>query len=123
MRTLISASALTALALGTAQAAEKTQNVEVQASRIVQKSAGYGPSHIPITQLTLSYEVSVDDLDLSTPAGLQSAETRIRNAAAAACEELGKKAPEATPDNAQCAKASAKAALARLHSSLKVATK
>ena len=104
-----------------AVADQKLEQVRVEATRIVTTEAGRSYSGVPIRNISLSYEVSLDDLDLATTAGMAAAETRINTAAMEACKEIGGKAPNATPADAQCAKEAARAPLAKLHKA--VATK
>jgi UrcA family protein len=119
MRAILISAAFGGLAIaavGTAAAADqKLQQVRVEATRIVTTDVGKSYSGVPVTNIALSYEVSLDDLDLSTYEGVAAAEKRINTAAAQACKELGSNHPNATPADAQCAKQAAHPALAKLH--------
>jgi UrcA family protein len=53
-------------------------------------------------------------LDLGSPAGLAQAEKRVKDVAETACRELGRLYPDSTPSDAECAKAAADKAVARL---------
>jgi UrcA family protein len=119
MRTILIGAAVAGLAVaavGTASAAEqKLEQVRVEATRIVTTDAGMSYSGVPVRNVALSYEVSLDDLDLSTSEGVATAEKRINTAAMDACKEIGSKHPSSTPEDAQCAKQAAHAPLAKLH--------
>jgi len=104
-------------------AAEKTlENVRVETSRIVVAETGRDHG-VPSKSVTLSYEVSIEDLDITTPTGMAAAEKRIQNAATAACEEIGEKYPEATPDVPRCVMAAVRKPLNQLHAAAKHSTK
>jgi UrcA family protein len=120
MRTITTLAAIVAVgAIGTATAADqKIEQVRVEASKIVSTKAGSTYSGIPVKNISLSYEVSLDDLDLATSAGLIAAEKRVNNAAAAACKEINKQEPLAPPADESCAKTAANKAIAQLHASI-----
>lgn len=103
-------------ALGTAAVADqKLQQVRVEATRIVATDAGRSYAGVPVKNIALSYEVNLDDLDLSTSNGLAAAEKRINTAALAACKEIGSAHPDSMPADVQCANAAARGPLAQLH--------
>jgi UrcA family protein len=66
-------------------------------------------SYLPtqILQISLSHRVNTADLDLATEVGTVVLEKRVKDAAMAACVELGKKYPFSTPSDADCAKEAA----------------
>jgi len=107
--------AVSAAALGLicgAALAESVQEVQVQATRTVsKKDVGRSPSGVPIVDLSLSYGVNVADLDLSTHSGAKEAERRVNAAAVAACKELGRQYPGATPNDRDCSKEAAAKAM------------
>ena len=109
------AAGLLVVAAGSYAADKKTEEVKVEASGIVEKDAGHSESGLSIKSYSVSYEVSLDDLDLTTADGYAAAEKRVDNAAAAACKEIGLKYPESTPGDDKCAKQTASKAKARLH--------
>ena len=119
MRTMVMGAAIGAAAIiafcTAAVADQKLQQVRVEATRIVTTDAGRSYAGVPVKNIALSYEVNLDDLDLSTSAGLATAEKRINTAAMAACKEIGSAHPESTPADAQCASAAARGPLAQLH--------
>jgi UrcA family protein len=103
-------------AFGTAAIADqKFPQVRVEATRIVATDVGRNYAGFPVKNIALSYEVSLDDLDLSTSTGLATAEKRINTAAEAACKEIGSAYPESMPADAKCATATARGPLAQLH--------
>ena len=100
----------------------------MQATRTVNaKLVGKTPSGIPIQDVSLSYGVSAADLDLAPAAGAEELEKRVNDAALAACKEVGRQYPLATPSDAECAKAAAKEAMVKarelVHAARKAAAK
>ncbi|HXQ31806.1 MAG TPA: UrcA family protein [Steroidobacteraceae bacterium] len=90
--------------------------VSVQATRIMSaETVGRTTSGIPIVDVTLSYTVSLKGLDLAMAAGSAAAEKRVNDAAMAACKEIGRSYPDATPGDAACAKMAADKAMVKLH--------
>ena len=92
-------------------AAQNAKEVKIQAERAINEKV---TAHITgggkIIELTLSYPVSFADLDITSVTGAAELEKRVKDAARAACEEIGSKYPGATPSDAVCAqKAAAKA--------------
>jgi UrcA family protein len=92
--------------------AQTTPEVTVQGSRVV-KTTIYGA--IPIVNVALSYGVSADGLDLASRTGALEFEKRVKDAALAACKELGRQYPNATPNDADCAKAATYEAMRKVH--------
>jgi UrcA family protein len=124
--------ALGAMAVGVAAAlfasgaalAQDVQEVKVQATRVMStKLAGRTASGIPILNISLSYGVSTAGLDLATHSGALELETRVKDAAAAACKEIGRKYPDATPSDAACAKDASAKAMVRVHELVAAAEK
>jgi UrcA family protein len=90
--------------------AQDMGEVTVQASRIVTKTIGRTSSGVPIVDVSLSYGVKANDLDLASHAGVMELQKRVADAASAACKELGRQYPESTPSDIDCVKqATAKA--------------
>jgi len=54
-------------------------------------------------------------LDLASHVGALELEKRVHDAAMAACKEIGKQYPNATPSEDACAKAAADKAMVRAH--------
>ena len=92
-------------------ATQNAKEVKIQAQRVINEKViaritGGGK----IIELTLSYPVSFADLDITSISGAAELQKRVKDAARAACEEIGSKYPNATPSDAVCAqKAGAKA--------------
>jgi len=110
--------------IGAIAVAQTTPEVTVQATRAVTtKLVGRTSSGIPIEEVSLSYRVSAADLDLASAAGAQQLEKRVNDAALAACKEIGRQYPTATPSDSECAKAAAKQAMDKAHELIHAASK
>ncbi len=91
---------------------QNMEEVTVEGTRMVTtKVVGKTTSGIPISTVSLSYNVSVRGLDLASQAGFMEAEKRVKDVAETACKELGTLHPDATPSAAECAKAAAAKAM------------
>ena len=78
----------------------------------------------PITKtFTLSEGVGYKDLDLTSPVGVAELEKRVTTVAREVCLEIGKQYPDSKPDDAACAKAATKRAMAKVHELTLVAAK
>ncbi|HMK87901.1 MAG TPA: UrcA family protein [Steroidobacteraceae bacterium] len=96
--------------------AQDLKEVTVQAKRMLTTQiVGRTATGIPITQISMSYTVSLAGVDLSTQAGVQEIENRINDVALTACKDISSKYPTAEPSDAECAKIAAKKPLAQLH--------
>jgi len=107
MRKLVglTAAAVAAALIGSIAVAQNIQEITVQGTRVLnEKPAGRTASGIPILDVSLAYGVNVADLDLASQYGPIAAEKRVRDAALAACQEIGRKYPLSTPSDAECAK-------------------
>ncbi len=97
--------------------AQNTEEVQVKATRVpTTKTVGRSSSGIPIVDVSLSYGVSVAGLDLTSSAGVTELTKRVNEAAKAACAEIGRQYPGATPSEAECAKTAAEKAMTQVHS-------
>jgi UrcA family protein len=103
-----------ALAIGAAAQAAEPTDVIVKGSRIVSEEVGRNSSGIPIRDVSLTYTVKFEDVDVRTPAGRSAAEQRITSAARDACRELNRLYPVGKPTEFECVKIATKEALARL---------
>ncbi len=114
--TLVAAGVLACLS-GLAAASEtKVEEVLVQAKReMTTKLVGKTSTGIPILDISLSYGVSTEGIDIATHAGYEEMQKRVNDAASAACEEIGRQYPGSTPDDATCARSAAKKAMKELH--------
>jgi UrcA family protein len=110
-------------ALSAIWAAEDIGQVTVQASRIMQKSAGKTSSGIPIEDVSLAYGVSAKDLDLASHAGALELQKRVSDAALKACTELGRQYPDSLPNTKDCTKASTDKAMVRANELIAAAAK
>ena len=90
---------------------QNAKEVNIQAQRVInEKVIAHITGGGKIIELTLSYPVNFADLDITSTSGARELEKRVKDAARAACEEIGSKYPNATPSDAVCAqKAAAKA--------------
>ncbi len=124
-RSKLSIGAAVALALTMSSAiAQNTEEVKVQATRLVSaKLVGQTASGVPIRDLSLTYGVSLEGLDLSTNSGATEAAQRVSDAAMAACKEIGRQYPDATPSDAVCAKSASDKAMPKLHQLVTAAEK
>jgi len=108
----VAASAL----ISTIAFAQGTQEVTVVGTRaLTTKQVGQTPTGVTIVKISLNYGVGISDLDLASTTGAAELETRINNAAMAACKEITRQYPDATPSDEDCAKAAAKKALVKAH--------
>lgn len=106
---------LTSLIDGSAVAQQKdVEEVEVEATRILStKVAGRTATGVPIVNISLSYGVNIADLNLASREGADELERRVHDAAHAACKEISRQHPNATPDDAACANAAANRAMVK----------
>ena len=94
--------------------ARNVEEVDVQAKRALNVNVvGRTSSGVPMADVSLNYDVSVAGLDLASNAGAAELEKRIGDAARAACREIGRQYPDATPTDAECAKAAAGTAMVK----------
>ncbi len=104
--------------------AQDTQEVRVEATRIVSKEAPVrSPIGFPMQDLSLTYGVSLAGLNLATNSGATEAEKRVNAAALAACKEIGRQYPDATPSEDECARDAAKKAMVKVHNLVAAAEK
>ena len=123
MRTGVALALAVSALLGSAGSIAQTiPEVNVQATRTVEaKVIGRTTTGIPIKSVSLSYGVSTAGLDLSSVAGAQELERRVNDAALAACKEVGRQYPNATPSDVECAKDAAKTAMVKAHELIQAA--
>jgi UrcA family protein len=87
---LIALSAVFAAPVASADDAQVTGEVTVQAERPTTRVVGRSPSGMPIVLSSVQYRVSYSDLELSIPSNAKVLKTRVRDAARAACADLDK---------------------------------
>jgi len=112
-RVSIAAAGVFAASVGAALA-QTTPEVVVTTSKVVEKNVGKTSSGIPIVDVSLSYGVSSAGLDIASASGAREFEKRVSDAAMEACKELGKRYPNSTPTDAQCAKAATDKAMGQV---------
>jgi len=104
--------------------AQNAQEIKVQAKRAMNtKVVGRTSSGVPIVNVSLSYGVSVADLDLTSSSGAAEVARRVNDAAQAACKEIGRQYPDATPSERECTKSSADEAMVKVRELVAAAKK
>jgi UrcA family protein len=120
----LTAVAVTSALIGGIAVAQNIEEITVQGTRVLnEKPAGRTTSGIPILDVSLAYGVNVADLDLASQSGPMAAEKRIRDAALAACQEIGRKYPLSTPSDAECAKRAGDKAMVKVNEMIAAARK
>ena len=120
---LMAAAFALSLASGTA-IAQEVEKITVQATRMITtKTVGRTPSGVPIVDVSLSYGVSVAGLDLGSSKGAAELEKRIHDAARAACREIGRQYPDASPGDTECARVAADKAMVKARELIAAAQK
>lgn len=110
------AAAVASVLVSSIALAQTLEGITVQASRALSaKSVLHVSGGIPIVDMSISYGVSTKGLDIASRDGAAALEKRINDAAKAACNEIFKQYPEATPPEAECVKTAADKAMARVH--------
>ena len=70
---------------------------------------------VPIVDVSMSYGVSIADLNLASQYGPIALEKRVHDAAKAACEEIGRKYPQSTPSDEVCTKVATDKAMVKVN--------
>jgi hypothetical protein len=70
--------------------------VTVESHRMVETTVGKSTSGIPVVDVSMGYTVSSKGLDISSAIGARAFEARIKDAASAACQELGQRYPNSS---------------------------
>ncbi|MDE2305142.1 MAG: UrcA family protein [Gammaproteobacteria bacterium] len=95
---------------------QELEEVVVEAHHMVtSKQVGRTSSGIPIVEMSVSYRVSTEGLDLSKHADMQRMEKRIKDAARSACKDIAREWPFESHDEAQCAGEAAHKPLEQVH--------
>lgn len=120
IKTSLSASTVAIVACGLLTSiaiAQPLEEVTVQAKRLITTKLVRGTSSlgVPILDISVSYGVSTAGLDLKSHEGMEAMEKRVNDAAVAACEQIQRDYPDATPDKATCAKEAAGKAMSQVH--------
>ena len=74
-------------------------------------------------EISMTYRVGYEDLDLATPEGKQQLKARVRQAAEEACKDIDAQFPLAGPKGARCVDAAVDAAKPQIRQALAVAAK
>jgi UrcA family protein len=104
-------------------AAQNLDEITVQASRVLStKAVGRdAATGAPILDVSVSYGIRTDDLDLASHYGPIQLEKRVRDAAMAACKEISRQYPNSSPSDEVCAKTAADKAMVNVHQLVAVA--
>lgn len=84
--------------------AGEDEGVTVRASKLQETLVGKSALGAPIYSISATRVLDCSDLDLSTDDGLAVLRARVRDAAADACDEIGRSHPNAQPGEYQCVK-------------------
>jgi len=107
--------------IGGTATAQSIDQVSVQGQRpLSTKVVGRTSSGIPIVDVSLSYDVRLAGLPASSAGSVELAR-RINVAAEAACREISRSYPEATPSDAECARQAADKAMVKARELVAVA--
>ena len=110
----VAAAAVAVLASGTAFA-QNVEAVNVQGKRVLTtKTVRRTSSGIPVVEVSLSYSVSAAGVDPAASAGEAELARRVDVAAGAACREISRQYPDATPSDAECARQAAGKAMVKV---------
>jgi UrcA family protein len=89
-------------------AAQDVGSVTVRAVRKISvTTVGRTASGIPLVDVSLSYGVSLQGIDLASQAGATELKRRITATARLVCKELGRQHPDSRPNDRNCAKEAA----------------
>ncbi len=120
----VAAGTAAAILLAAPGFAQGVPEVQVQATRAMStKTTNRMANGVPIVDISVSYGVSTKDLDLATNSGAKELEQRVKDAAAAACKEITRQYPEATPSEAECTANAAGKAMSQVHQLVTAAEK
>lgn len=103
--------------IGSFAVAQELKEITVQATRaLTTKTVGRDASTgASIIDVSLSYRVKIDDLDLASNYGPIQLEKRIRDVATSACQEIGRKYPNSTPSDQACIQNAVDKAMVKAH--------
>jgi UrcA family protein len=98
--------------------AQNIEEVTVVGARSMpmERVVGGVPGGVTVKEISISYGISYKGLDLASSAGVAELKKRVKDAAVAACKEIGQQRAVAsfTPSEADCAKIAADKALAKV---------
>lgn len=118
MRQIVAAGLFGALLVGGVGAvqAQELEEVVVEAHHAVtSKQVGRTSSGIPVVEMSVSYRVSTEGLDLSKQVGLEQMEKRVKDAVLSACKDISREWPFAAPTDEECARDAAHKPLEKVH--------
>jgi UrcA family protein len=113
------------IALAQQPAGAAVEGVTVSASRGGAKpvvSTVGGPRN-QVTQVTLTYNLSASNYDLTKVNGVADFEKAVRQTASDVCREIGRQYPDSTPDDGACAKDAADKAMIQVRELVAAANK
>ena len=90
------------------------EEITVQGTRSLKTQIVDRTHAVPIVDVSLGYGVSTAGLDLASPSGVAELEKRVRDAAMAACREIGRQYPISTPTDEVCAEKAADRAMVKV---------
>jgi UrcA family protein len=109
----IVATAASAL-IGGVVMAQNLDEITIQATRNMSvKSVPSAPRSAQVKDISLSYVVNTEGLNLALHADVVALEKRVKDAALKACKDIGHQYPNSTPNDADCAKAASEKAMVR----------
>ncbi len=114
---LVLAGSITSQALAT----DPITEVTVSADRITRLPESRTNSGFPMEVITLTRQVSYADLDLVSASGAAMLQTRVKETARAACDQLDKTYPLTRMDNSNCNKMTTDAALIQARAAISAA--
>lgn len=91
--------------------ADEEEGLTVRAPKLEKTLVGWSDLGAPIYSISATRVVNCSDLDLSTDEGLALLRSRVRDAAADGCDEIGRFHPDAQPGEYQCVKLATQSAM------------
>jgi UrcA family protein len=108
--------------IGGIAAAQSVEELTVQGTRVLDTKNGEYAG-VPVRDVSLSYGVNIADINLASQSGPFELEKRIRQAALAACEQLGRQFPQSSPSDGECTTAAVNKAMVKAHELVAAARK
>ena len=112
--------------LGAVAATQSLEEVVVVGTRHVAVTpVGKDSAGVPIAEISISYGVRSDDLDLASAAGAAEMEKRVNTTAQQACKEIATQRPveHYTTSEEECVKTATDKAMVKVHALVKEAGK
>jgi UrcA family protein len=114
--------AAVSLWVGGIAAAQSVEELTVQGTRVLDVKDGQYAG-VSVRDVSLSYGVNIADINLASQSGPFELEKRIRQAAMAACEQLGRQFPQSSPSDGECTTAAVSKAMVKAHELVAAARK